>query len=178
MDMLQVARTREGVQPYLATADSFFQADHSTRPKCNKLLFNECAHLFPDTQETFCTAHDYLPDDGLLLLIQRSTVCTFPMWKALEANFAPISVTTFKSYLEKAGFNITVTVEVGTTKMAKREWYDKLRKRIFTILHEFSNEQINEGLKELDKEVFPGKEESDIVEIMDRLAYFTATKNL
>ena len=174
--MLQVAGTREGIQPYLATADGFFKADHSTLPKCNKILFNECAHLFPDTQDTFHKAHEYLPANGLLLLIQRSTVCTFPMWKALKAKFAPVSVDTLRNYLEKSGFNVTLSVEVGTTKMAKHVWYDKLRRRIFTILYEFSDEQIEEGLKELDKEIFPGKEESDIVEIRDSLAYFIAIK--
>ena len=174
--MLRVAETREGVQPYLTTADSFFQADHNTQPNCNKILFNECAHLFPDTQETFRKAHEYLPADGLLLLIQRSTVCTFPMWKALKAKFAPVSVDTLRSYLEKAGFHVTVTVESGITKMSKCDWYNKLRRRIFTVLHEFSDEQIEEGLQELDKESFPGKEESDTVEIRDNLAYFTATK--
>ena len=175
-DMLRVAETREGVQPYLASADSFFQADCNTLPKCNKILLNECAHLFPDTQESFRKAHEYLPADGLLLLIQRSSVCSFPMWKALKAKFAIVSMDTFRSYLEKAEFDITVTVEVGISKMAKGEWYDKLRRRIFTILHEFSDEQIEEGLKELDQEWFPGAKESDIVEIKDNIAYFAATK--
>ena len=174
-DMLRVAEARGNLTPCLATADGFF-ADHNTQLKCNKILFNECAHLFPDTQETFHKAHEYLPADGLLLLIQRSTVCTFPMWKALKANFTPVSVDAFRNKLESAGFNVTMTVEVGTTKMAKRDWYDKLRRRIFTILHEFSDKQIEEGLQELDQELFPGKEESDMVEIRDSLAYFIATK--
>ena len=176
--MLRVAEAREGVQPYLAAADSFFQlqANHDTQSKYNKILINECAHLFPNTLETFRKAHSYLPDDGLLLLIQRSTVCTFPMWKALKENFAPVSVDTFRSYLEKAGFNVTVTVECGVTMMSKCDWYDKLRRRIFTALHEFTDDQIEEGLQELDKGWFAGKEESDAVEITDNLAYFTATK--
>lgn len=89
---------------------------------------------------------------------------------------AAISVDEFKYYLESAGFDITLTVEVGVTKMAKCDWYDKLQRRMFTTLCEFSDEQIEEGLKELDKEVFPGKRESDIVEIRDTIAYFTAAK--
>lgn len=180
--MLRVAETRDGVKPYVATADSFFdQANHDTQPKYNKILINRCAHLFPDIQETFRKAYEYFPADGLLriLLIQHSSACSIPVWKALKEKLeAGISVDMFRSYLEKAGFNVIVTIEVGTSKMSKGDWYDKLRRRMFTVLYEFSDEQIEGGLKELDQEWFPGKEESDIVEIKEHITYFTATKKL
>jgi hypothetical protein len=60
--------------------------------------------------------------------------------------------------------------------MTKLDWYDRLRKRIFSTLYEFSDEQIEEGLVELDQDWFPGKEESDLVEIRDSLLFFIATK--
>ena len=173
--MLQIAESREGLKPCLATADAFFTSG-GDMPKYNKILINESAHLFPDPQGSFCKAVKYLPVDGRLVLVTRSTQCTFPMWKAVKEKFAPVSVDKFREYLDRAGFNVQMTIEVGTTKMTKYDWYDKLRKRIFTLLHEFSDEEIEEGLKELDRDWFPGKEESDVVDIRDSLVYFTATK--
>lgn len=167
--------TRDGVKPYLATADAFF-SQHSTTTKCNKILINESAHLFPDPQETFYKVFEYLPEDGLLVLIQRSTCCTFPMWKALKEVIAPVSVDALKEYLDRAGFQVTVSVEVGTTNMTKHDWYDKLRRRIFTMLGEFTNEDIEKGIRELHQSWLPDKGENDVVEIRDSLAIFTATK--
>ena len=117
--MLKVAETRDGIKTCLSTADTFL-SDHNNLPKYNKVLFNECAHLFPDTRETICRAYDYLPKNGVLVLISRSSFCTFPMWKVLEDHFAPVQQSDgFKQYLAIAGFKFSLTVEVGVTKMTK-----------------------------------------------------------
>ena len=174
--MLQLAKSRDGLKPCLTTADTFLTTADDSIPKCNKILINESAHLFPDPQSTFLKAHKYLPADGLLVVIVRSTQCTFPMWRALQEKFAPVSVDKFQVYLENAGFNVRTSTEVGTVKMTKLDWYGRLRKRVFSTLYEFSDEQIEEGLKELDQEWFPGKEESDLVEIRDSLLFNIATK--
>ena len=175
--MLRVAETRGGVRSYLATADGFFdRAITDTQPKCNKILIIGCAHLFPDAQETFHKAYKYLPADGVLLLIQRSSVCSLPLWQEIKKYWVGTSVDEYKSFLERAGFNVTVTIEVGTTEMSKGKWYHKLRRRVFSALHEYSDEQIEEGLRELDQECFPGTKESDGIEIKDKIAYFTAKK--
>ena len=175
--MLQLAKSRGGLKPCLTGADAFLTTTNGL-PKCNKILINESAHLFPDPQSTFCKVHNYLPADGLLVVIVRATQSTFPMWKALQEKFAPVSEDQFQVYLEKAGFNVKMSTEVGTVMMTKLDWYDRLRKRVFSTLYEFSDEQIEEGLKELDQEWFPGKEESDLVEIRDSLVFYTATKKL
>ena len=109
-------------------------------------------------------------------MIVRATESTFPMWKALKEKFAPVSEEKFKEYLDRAGFNVRMTTEVGTIKMTKHDWYGKLRNRVFSTLYEFSDEEIEEGLKELDQDWFPGKEESDVVDIRDSLVFYIATK--
>ena len=175
--MLEISETRDGLKPYLATADAFFSKHNCyTTPKCNKILMNGSAHLFPNPSETFCKVLEYLQEDGLLVLIQRSTYCTLPMWKALKEIYAPIPVEEFKEYLDRAGFKVTMTVEVGTTKMTKDDWYDKLRGRVFTTLGEFSDEDIEKGIRELNQSWFPDKGENDVIEIRDRIVIFTATK--
>ena len=174
--MLQLAKSRDGLKSCLTTADAFLTTTNGSVQKCNKVLINESAHLFPDPQTTFLKVYEYLPVDGLLVVIVRATQSTFPMWRALQEKFAPVSEDQFQVYLEKAGFSVRMSTEVGTIKMTKLDWYDRLRKRVFSTLYEFSDEQIEEGLKELDREWFPGKEESDLLEISDSLVFYVATK--
>lgn len=172
--MLLVAEDREGVTPYLATADAFLTSD--VKPKYNKVLMNECAHLFPDPLETFRKTAKYLPQDGLLVLIVRAHTSTFPMWKSMQKKFAVFGEDVFKEFLEKAGFKVTITSEVYTIKMTKGDWYNKLRRRVFSTLYDFSDEEIEEGLKEVDRDWFPDKNDTDIVDIKDTLVYYHATK--
>ena len=176
-EMLLVAESRGGLKPCCATADDFFTDHANDVPKCNKILINESAHLFPDLEGTLRKALEYLSADGLLVLIARSTQSTLPKWKFLNEKFTTHTVDEFKSSLVNAGFNVQMVQEVGVTKMTKHEWYDKLRKRMFTILYEFSDEQIEEGLKELDRDWFPGKEDSDVVDIRDSLQFYIASKD-
>lgn len=137
---------------------------------------NTCVHLFPNTQETFQRAFDYLPENGLLVVIARSTKCTFPMWEALKERFTPMPLPLYKEYLERAEFKVTMAIESHTTEMAKCKWYDKVRRRIFTTLSEFSDEEIEKGTRELDQSWFHKKKEKDLVGIKDTLVFFTATK--
>ena len=174
-EMLQVAESRGGLKPCRATADGFFTNTKDV-PKYSKVLINESAHLFPDAEGTFREALNYLPSNGLLVMIVRATTSTFPMWASLKEKFAPISEDKFKEYLVKAGFNVQVMTEVGTVKMTKGDWYHRLRKRVFSTLYEFSDEQIEEGLKELDRDWFPGKKDTDIVVISDTLQFYVAMK--
>ena len=176
IDMLKIAQAKDGTKPCLATADTFFTNHDHSLPKYNKILINESAHLFSEPQATFRKAFEYLPENGLLVLVTRSSHCTFPMWKALNEKFAPLSVEDFKNYLEDAGFKLMMVLEVGTAKMTKSDWYDKLRKRAFTVLSEFSDEEIEEGIQELDQKWLPNKKQSDVVEIRDCLTFHCATK--
>ena len=99
------------------------------------------------------------------------------MWMSLKENFVrQVSKDEVKSQLEEAGFTVEKITEVGTVEMTKLDWYDRLRKRVFSTLYEFSDEQIEEGLLELDREWFPGKGESDLVEIRDSFTVYIATK--
>ena len=174
-EMLREAEKWEGVKSYLGSADDFFSGDH--QPKCNKILMNESAHLFPDPLGTFQKAAQYLSADGMMVLIGRGKVTTFPLWKSVREKFGrPEGDDALKAFLEQAGFSIQIRSEIYTAEMTKGEWYDKIRRRIFSALNDFSDEQIEEGLKELDREWFPTKKDSDIVEVNDRLFFYIATK--
>ena len=176
-EMLRGAEKRNSVNPFLADADTFFtKTSASMTPKCNKMLMNTCVHLFPNTQQTFQRAFDYLPENGLLVVVARSTMCTFPMWQSLKERFTPMPLPLYKEYLERVEFDVTMAIESHTTEMAKCDWYDKVRRRIFTTLSQFSDEEIEKGTRELDQSLFYKKMEQDLVEIKDTVVFFIATK--
>ena len=174
-DMLSHAQKLEGLKPCLATADSFFRERSKTEQNCNKILMSASGHHIPDFQGTLCRAAEYLPAGGLLVLITRGTECTFPMWKALKSRLS-YTAEEFKEPMLNAGFKVQITREVRMIRMTKGEWYDKLRKRIFSFLYDFTDKEIEEGLKELDREQFPGKEHSDTIDIKDTIVFLDATK--
>ena len=74
-----------------------------------------------------------------------------------------------------AGFKVQITSEVRMIEMTKGEWYGKLRKRIFSFLYEFTDQDIEEGLKELERDQFPGKENSDMINIKGTIVFIDAT---
>ena len=177
-DMLKIAEKRNGLKTCLATADDFFCGKPHAHYICNKLMFMSSANLFQDPYQTFRSAFEYLPANGLLVVLQRSTECTLPVWKSLLAKGIECSHTVdrYRDQLERAGFRVTLSVETGESTMAKREWYDKLRKKMFTIMSGFSDEEIEEGIRELDRERFPHKDDTDTIEIRDTLVYFVGLK--
>ena len=174
-EMLHEAEKWEGVKSYLGTADKFFSIDH--QPKYKKILINQCAHLFPDPLATFQKAAQYLPTDGMILLIVRDKTTTFPLWKSVREQMShPEGDNTLHASLEQAGFNIQMFSEMHIVEMTKVQWYDKLRRRIFSTMADMSDEQIEEGLKELDQDWFLGKQDFDTVEINDCLLFYVVTK--
>ena len=173
--MLQVAEKRNGVETHLATGDQFF-AECKPQKTYNKILISQVAHFFPDPQETFRKAFNFLPVGGIMAIVAHSSECTLPLWKAIQEKFSPKHAYNFEEFMENAGFKVTSVVEVGKAKMTKRDWYDKLRGRMFSTLDVISDEEIEEGLRELDEKWFPGKRDTDIIEVRDQLILYIAKK--
>ena len=175
-EMLSFAEKRDGLIPFLGTADAFLASNDPKTQNYNKVLMNECAHLFPNPIDTFRKMADYLPEEGKLVLIVRARTSTFPMWESLREKFTVFDEESFKEMLEKAGFTVRIVQESYFIPMTKGEWYNKLRGRVFSTLYEFSDGEIEEGLKEIDRKWFPNTRDCDVVDIKDTLVYYHATK--
>ena len=176
IEMLHYAEKRDGLIPFLGTADEFLANDDPKLKHYNKILINESAHLFPSPLDTFKKIAAYLPEDGKLVVIARAQASTFPMWESMRRTFTVVKIESFKEMLEKAGFTVKLVQESYAIPMTKKEWYDKLRRRIFSTLYSFSDEEIEEGLKELDRNWFPDTTDLDIVDIKDTMVFYNATK--
>ena len=102
------------------------------------------------------------------------------MWESLRKKFKTFEKDLLKEMLEKAGLSVKVVQESYTVSMTKGEWYSKIRGRIFSTLHSFSDEDIEleKGLEELDRNCFPNASDSDIVDIKDTLLFYSCTKKV
>ena len=174
--MLHFAEKRDGLIPFLGTADEFLTNDDPKLKHYSKILMCFCAHLFPSPLDTFKKIAAYLPDEGKLVMIRRGQKCTLPLWDELLRMFTMFEIDTFKEMLEKAGFTVKLVQESYTVPMTKMEWYNKLRKRVFSSQYSFSDKEIEEGLEELDRNWFPDTTDFDIVDIKDTVVLYNVTK--
>ena len=145
--MLEIARTKEGVETMLATADDF--ATSSTLPKYKKILFCRCFHHLHDPATLF---------KSMLENCQAGTVCL-----VLDAIEAPVFCYANKTALrgfppevvlsavKETGWVVENHTEVYAVKMTKKEWYSQLQRKAFSSLQVFTDEEIEAGLSELDK---------------------------
>ena len=174
-EMLLEAEKLEGVKPFHGSADDFFSSD--LPPNYNKIAVCQCVHLFPDPLGTFRKAAQCLPANATMVIVTRgnSLSTSLPLWKSIRDKFGP-GYDTLKPNLQEAGFSVQIFSDQYTAKMSKGELYGKLRRRLYSFLHDVSEVEIEDGLKELDREWFPDKTDSDTVEVVDKLLLYIATK--
>ena len=173
-DMLLEVEKLEGVKPYHASADDFFASDLPS--SYNKILMCQSVHLLPDSLATFEKAAQCLPAGATMAIITRSKGTAFPLWKTIRDRFAfPEVDDILKVNLQKAGFRVQIHSHVYSVKMTKGEWYYKVRQRMFSVLQDQTDGQIEAGLKEVDREFFPGVENTDTVEVRDSVILYIAT---
>jgi len=114
-----------------------------------------------------------LPSGGVCLVIDRHQDTTVPLFKvALDLNIGGHS----HSFAEKVsklvkpmGVTVTTTTEILEYKMKKSLWYSVLRDRYNSYLHQLTDKEIEDGIKELEVDQFKGIRDDDIIIIHDRI---------
>ncbi len=177
-DMLSEAKLREGVTPILATAEKFFNTQHmgTSKHKFTKVLMCSCVHHFSDPQLVFSGLADHLTEDKLCLILTRPSETTLPFFKAALRSFAQScpDVARLLSLLQSLGFTTEVTTEVMQFQLQKQQWYKMLRERYMSHLEEFSEEEVEEGIEELEEGVFSGVEDPQLITINDSMVTIVA----
>ena len=172
-EMLLEAEKLEGVKPFHGSADDFFSSD--LPPNYNKIAVCQSVHLFPDPLGTFRKAAQCLPANATMVIMTRDNETSLPLWKSMKENYHP-GYDALKPNLQEAGFNVQILSDKYTAEMTKGELYNKFRRRVFSTMHDQSDEEIEGGLKELDRDQFPGQKNSDPVKVVDTVLVYIATK--
>lgn len=147
---------KKGLDVMVADVNEFLTSHKSE--VCNKYLFGCVVHHFSNQQETFQNAYTRLPPGGMMVILYHPKEPYLPLWKEaheyrykLEPETDEISI-----LLERAGFMIALKKITQKVNLGKEDYYQKLRNRIMSTLHFFTDEAIEDGLKELDETVFKG----------------------
>ena len=74
--------------------------------------------------------------------------------------------------LENTGFGVKVQTRPYFLKLDKTRWFEKIRQRFMSNLANFNDEEIEQGLRELEEE-YKTKETLDFT---DRLVFIVGTK--
>ena len=177
-EMLRGCESREGLVPLRASALEFFRDESKFRH--NKVLLCQNMHIMSDLQETFDAMFKNSPPNFMCVIVAYAPRVKMAFWKTAKERFeeavkrgGPEVVT---KALTNAGFKLNITDELIVYTPTKAEWYRNLRNRSFVALESFSDAEIEEGLRELDRDYFPGAANSDRVEVVDNVAVIVATK--
>lgn len=138
-----------------------------------KMLFKEVIHHIPQREHFYSDLYAALPESGKILIITRPQQIAFPFFKAAKEAFAANqpSQESIESELREGGFHVITHPRSHTFTLPKEEWYTMLRHRFMSDLGVFSDEEIEEGIEEIEDN-YP----HETIDIVDNLLFILATK--
>ena len=170
-EMLAVASRREGVQPLLTSAEEFVCQEYMTKYNVTKLIFLFSVHYTADVTRLLEKAAKCLPVGGKCIVCIR-VIPTLPYFSAAQNEFKSEHYSKKKAEVLSFVSN-TPHVEVSiheqplTYKMPKSLWYTVLRNRFEAHLEVFSDERIEDGIRELEETTFKGVGAEEQIVITD-----------
>jgi len=141
--------------------------------KYSKMLFKEVIHHIDNRNKLWNDIFNTIEDEGKILIYTRPQNIKFPLFQKAKDEF-------FKNQphydfvvneLKDVGFSVEVSIKSFTFELSKEEWFTMLKAKFMSDLSVFSDEEIIEGIKELDD-----KYDSDTFIIEDEIVFITAYK--
>lgn len=172
IEMLEGARMLMGVSALCSDALSFTRREDL---RYDKILIKEAVHHFKDRIGKWKGIYRQLYPNGKLLIVTRPPQVDFPFFKAALRSFEQCQphYDILRTELESAGFHVGVIVRAYPLKVNKEYWFEKIRQRFMSNLADFDGEELNQGLRELEKE-YKAKETLDFA---DRLVFIVGSKS-
>jgi ubiquinone/menaquinone biosynthesis C-methylase UbiE len=155
-EMLNEAR-KGGAITIQATAEDYF----ASKPKypLKVVIMNGVVHHFTDKDFVFAKLAEYMPDDGVCFAVFHSSFKDVPLFEALKkawSNFVA-EHDQLHHQISSKGLKCQVVSSIESEEVNKSDWYDAIRMRFVSMLEEFSDEEIEQGIKELE-EKFQGQD--------------------
>ena len=171
-NMVKVANTKEGVTGVQAYAEEFFGSELSSGKSYDKVLMCGSAHLFSDSKAVFAGVKECLSKKGVCLVLDPSSLS--PLFRSLKEEFGEGYLTWEPLYeiLTALGLKFKTIRSTQKFSIPKSQWYAGLRDRFLTKLGKFTDEEIEEGILELEKKY--GNQ--DILEIEAGFKFALITK--
>jgi len=148
--MLEKAEMYDNVFTMCESASSF-SGKHELR--YDKIFIKEAVHHFENRTGIFSRMYDQLTYHGIICLVTRPQIPEFPLFKSALKSFeqSQPDYNIFIDELEKAGFGVQVHQKTYPFKIKKSRWFELIRQKFMSNLAQFSNLEIDNGLKELEE---------------------------
>ena len=153
--MASIASKLDGITVVQTTAQEFSSKTDRVG-QFNKVLMAFCSHHFADCRKSlFTKLSESLPQGGLILIIDRQRETALPLFKAAQekhrkAHENDLSSEQYSVLVEPLGFQVDSCELTLEYTMTKELWYETLREKYISYLHWFTDEQIEDGIKELE----------------------------
>ena len=170
--MVSEAKVMDGIIVCQSTAEEFISSKSVDKYLFNKVLIAFCSHHFVHSRRfLFEKFSERLPAGGAILIIDRKQETCLPLFKlALEkhhkAHANDLTSDQYSDLVGPLGFEVKswdITLEYVSTKLL---WYKTLRERFISFMYEISDEEIEDGIRELEV-CFDKVEDNDNIEIKD-----------
>ncbi|KAL9988676.1 hypothetical protein ACROYT_G003150 [Oculina patagonica] len=175
--MQEVAKKKKGVFPIQKTADEFL-AGLNKDQHFDRAICIGAAHHFTDPVKIYRGVEAFLSPGGVFLVVQVGEYL-YPWFTKTENRigaFLGERKENTSSLLRLANFDVEVSEEKIEYTVTKSQWFDMLRGRFHSTLRELSDEEIEEGIDELEKGKLKGLKLDDDVSMSCKLLIFTAKK--
>lgn len=143
------------------------------------MLCISCFHHFTELLEILRGLEASLRPGGTLLVVNIGESSNLPLFTNAEKSFGA-SKSNFKkritAMLQKADFEVEVSEEKIYVGLKKSQWYEMLRGRFQSTLSELTDEEIEDGIRELDTGKLKGLGFEDEVKLHYSYDILKATK--
>lgn len=151
LEMLNITHTKKDIILIHATAEDFL----ATKPAypLKVVLMNACVHHFEDRDFVFSRLAEYMPVDGVCIIQEGSNDPTYPWFKAAREEVNRVTFESMSLYelIESKGLKWENVKSTESMEVDKLFFYEKIRNRYSSILLKFTDEELKEGIKELEE---------------------------
>lgn len=141
----------------------------------NKVLIKEAVHHISERERLFANLYSRLSEKGRLLLVHVPPDIQYPIFeKALQRArrwHADPDKLTFQ--LKNVGFHVERDFIDYPHRIPKQKYFEQVRTRFMSVLTSFSENEIDEGLAEMEQKY----KEKQLLEFVDHFDYLTAIKD-
>ena len=173
--MLRLACQKEGVSSLRGTAEEFFR--NKENYTFDKALLLCCIHHFPETTPIFKKWAQWLPPGSLCFILTRPPKTTLPFFSKVFPLFEKscTDIPAMVECLRLLGLTVEVSEERMLLNMSKHQWYAMLRARYMSNMYALTDQDIEEGIVELERERFFDKQD---ITVEDNITAIIVRKDL
>lgn len=153
-------------------SDSFYFIN-DLRYNYSKILFKEVIHHIHNRLALWKDIYNTIENNGKILIYTRPQNIKFPLFQKAKDVFHENqpNYNIVIEELKSVGFKIQVSIESFSFELSKKEWHKMLKARFMSDLSVFTNEEILDGIQELEN-----KYRSTTYTIEDEIIFITAYK--